>query len=70
MTRKRELEVEVTYTIVSDEEFARVLQVVKNWYVEEFTKWFINHLNQLSIEKQKANSVENINEHIFDNCFT
>jgi len=71
MPKKREIQVNVIYREASNEESEKILNIAKNWHVEEFMKWFEQHLNQLSIENQKAKGVadKDINEHVYDNYF-
>lgn len=45
MPKKPEINVNITYKIVSNEESEKILKIVKNWYVEEFIKWFNNQIN-------------------------
>jgi len=69
MPKRSNVNVIVKYCIIPDEEFKKILIKITDWYVDAFMRQFVGYLNQLSIEKQKANGEENINEHVFDNCF-
>jgi len=46
MPKRSKIEVEVTYTIVPDIEFNETLNIIKNWYSDEFLKWFNNYLKE------------------------
>jgi len=49
MPRKKELELIVTCRVADDEESAKILNIAKNWYVEEFMRWFNNQLKAKEI---------------------
>jgi len=50
MPRKQDIKVNVTCRIVdTDEESEKILQVVKNFYVQGFTEWYKKQLENKGI---------------------
>jgi hypothetical protein len=51
MPRKKDIKVNVSFEIIPDEEFRVILNSVKNWYVNEFVRWFVIELENLNKQK-------------------
>lgn len=46
MPKRKKINVNITYRIADDEESEKILNIVKEWCVDNFTKWFEKQLEQ------------------------
>jgi len=57
MPKKPKIEVEITFTSIPDDEFKIIISRIKDWYVDEFIRFFKIHIKELAVNN--SNTVAN-----------